>query len=751
MKAPLPIVRDLVLLGGGHTHVIVIRKWAMRPIAGVRLTLVSTDALTPYSGMLPGLVAGHYTVEQSHIDLTRLCRWAGVRFIEERAINIDPERHRINFLERPSLEYDYLSIDTGGAPRLDNVKGASAYTVPVKPVHQFFDHWLKIEATAVAAPDGLDIGVVGAGAGGFEILLAMHQKLVGNQSSIHSARHRFHWIIRDQILAGYPERVGNMALGVCSEKGIVCHQGFNVVEVENGILHSERGQRIKVDEVLWCTEAMASEWPAASGLQCDKSGFIEVNDSLQSLSHPNVFAAGDVAMQVNHPRPRAGVFAVRQGPVLFSNLQRTVTGRTLKTYRPQSKFLTLLSMGSKLAIGNKGAFSFKGKWVWRWKNWIDLQFMAQFNDLPAMPESKPQELSKKFAREISQSASDYRIRCGGCGAKIPWNIVTDALSQLKLHPHPDQITGVTERSDVALIKPSSQILAQSVDQVRGFIEDPWIFARIAALHALSDLYAVNASPVSAMLLLNLPLANEVIMRRDIEQLLAGVVVELNRADCELSGGHTSEAAELSLGLVVNGNAKTQKFAIDKETLIGHRILITKPLGVGVVMAADMRALSTGPAVQEALDSMLLSNARAAQTLIQHHSAAMTDITGFGFVGHLAGMLGKHKVGCEIELEQIPILSSALRLSERGVTSSLFQGNLRACGDLVTSNSQSDFPAYPILFDPQTNGGLIAFVPADNAHACVEQLHQDGYISACEVGAVTRTIDEERPIQLTRGQ
>ena len=746
-----PVVRDLVLLGGGHTHVIVIRKWAMQPIAGVRLTLVSTDALTPYSGMLPGLVAGHYTVEQSHIDLTRLCRWAGVRFIEEEAASIDPERNRINFSGRPALEYDTLSIDTGGAPRLDNVKGASMHTVPVKPVHRFFEHWLKIEAKAVASRDGLDIGVVGAGAGGFEILLAMHQKLMGHRTSPGSAQHRFHWIIRDQPLAGYPGRVGQMALDACAEKGINCHHGFDVVEVGDGILHSDKGEHVKLDDVLWCTEAMAPSWPASSGLQCDRGGFIEVNDSLQSLSHPNVFAAGDVAIQVNHPRPRAGVFAVRQGPVLFSNLQRVVTDQALECYRPQDEFLTLLSMGSKSAIGNKGVFSVKGKWVWRWKNWIDLRFMARFNDLPAMPVSKFGELSPKFAQELNQRASDYKTRCGGCGAKIPWDIVNHTLSQLKLNQHPDQITGVRERGDVAMIKPSSPLLAQSVDQIRGFVEDPWLFARIATLHGLSDLYAVNAIPQSAMLLVNLPFAHDTIMRRDIEQLLAGVVFELNRADCELSGGHTSEAAELSLGIVVNGNAKEQQSAIGKEALVGYKILTTKPLGVGVVMAADMRALSTGTVVHEALQSMLLSNERAAQVFAQHQSAAVTDITGFGIVGHLAGLLSEHKVGCEIDLDKIPILSGALLLSRSGITSSLFQGNVRAWDHIVTSRAGSNSPAYPILFDPQTSGGLIALVPDNNANACVEQLQKNGYARACVIGTVTAVDDDQPPIRLNGDQ
>lgn len=748
MKTAEPVVRDVVLLGGGHTHVIVIRKWAMKPITGVRLTLVSLDALTPYSGMLPGLVAGHYTVEQSHIDLTRLCRWAGVRFIEDEATGIDPENNQIVFGQRPALGYDIISIDTGGAPRLDNVKGAATYTVPVKPVHQFYDHWRKIEASAAARSQGLNIGVVGAGAGGFEILLAMQQKISGVAGKNKTGRHQFHWMIRGQVLAGYPKWVQSAALDVCKKRGITCHHDFNVVEVNSEGVQGANGEHLQLDEVLWCTEAMASKWPAASGLQCDKSGFIEVNDSLQSLSHPNVFAAGDVAIQINHPRPRAGVFAVRQGPVLFSNLQRVVTNRTLETYRPQRKFLTLLSIGAKSAIGNKGPFSVKGKWVWKWKNWIDLRFMDRFNRLPAMPEIELEKMSPEFTRALQSGATDYRMRCGGCGAKVPWDIVTDMLSGLNVHQHADQETGISERGDVALINPTGPLLAQSVDQVRGFIEDPWVFARIAAVHALSDLYAVNADPQSAMLLVNLPYMHDAILRRDLQQLLAGVVYELNQAGCELSGGHSSESAELSLGLVVNGNLKQTREKNTGDALYGYKLVITKPLGVGVIMAADMRAESKGKWVQEAVRLMLLSNSKAAKILERYHVAGTTDITGFGLIGHLCDLLKNLDAGCELNLEQIPLLTGALELSDRGVRSSLYEANLRFSKEIDTNSDVDKSSVVPLLFDPQTSGGLLAVVPEDSTKRCLEHLRDAGYEQARVVGTLVKSVDSKHRISIT---
>ncbi len=742
-----PVVRDVVLLGGGHTHVIVIRKWAMNPIAGVRLTLVSRDALTPYSGMLPGLVAGHYTVEQSHIDLTRLCRWAGVRFIEDEASGIEPEKNEIEFEQRPSIGYDILSIDTGGAPRLDNVKGAAEHSVPVKPVHRFYEHWLQIESNATASEQGLDIGIVGAGAGGFEIMLAMQHKLAGTANGGKSQLHKFHWIIRDQVLSGYPDRVKDIALRVCEQRNIECHHGFNVTEVEAGQIRGANDEVLHLNEVLWCTEAMAPEWPAKSGLQCDKNGFIEVNDSLQSLSHCNVFAAGDVALQINHPRPRAGVFAVRQGPVLFNNLQRAVCNRRLRIYQPQKKFLTLLSKGGKTAIGNKGPLSVAGKWVWRWKDWIDLRFMHRFNRLPKMPDIQKRTLSREFAVELHGDSNADLMRCGGCGAKIPWDLVSKILSRQEIFHHPDQITGVSKFDDVAMIKPEAPVIAQSVDQIRSFLEDPWIFSRIATVHALSDLYAAAAMPQSAMLLASLPHMHSTVTSRDLEQILAGVVYELNQAGCELSGGHTSEAAELSLGMVVNGYMHQVGSDVTKQVDPGDKIIITKALGVGVIMAADMRARSTGQVVQGAIRSMLVSNALAAKILRQNNASCMTDITGFGLIGHLHGLLQRAGVGSELILEQVPLLDGAQDLSVMGFRSSLYSANLRFADFVIQSESVQQASAYPLLFDPQTSGGLIAAVPGENVQNCIDQLHAGGHQDATVVGTIIKPCDNQFPIQI----
>jgi len=731
LKPESPLVRDLVLLGGGHTHVIVIRMWAMNPIPGVRVTLVSQDALTPYSGMLPGLVAGHYSMEQSHIDLSRLCKWAGVRFIEDTATAVSVQQNAVEFASRPPLYYDLISIDTGGAPRLHNVEGAADYTTPVKPVYQFYRKWQNIEKRVIDSHQRLNIGVVGAGAGGFEILLAMQFRV--DELTKGQGRHQFHWIIRDRILSGHPDRIATMAQNICDQRKIHCHRGFNVVEVKQGKLSAEDGQQLELDEVLWCTEAQAPSWPHQSGIECTPAGFISISDTLQSTSHANIFAAGDVAIQINHPRPRAGVFAVRQGPVLFKNLQRVLNGEKPKPYVPQRKFLTLLSTGNKSAMGSKSSFSFSGDWVWRWKNWIDQRFMDRFNILPAMKIRALQPLAENLAQELVRSPDEMDMRCGGCGAKLSSHILDQVISSLDPVQRQDQVSGIEQAGDVAIIRPGNQLLAQSVDQIKSLVDDPWLFARIATVHALSDLYAAGASPQSAMALVGLPFSSAAIQQRELTQLMAGIVEELNKAGCTLSGGHTSESSELSIGFVVNGYIPQQPSS--QNVVVGQQLILTKPLGTGVLMAGHMRARAKGADISSAIRYMLQSNAEASAILMNNGATSMTDVTGFGLAGHLVRLLRQKNVGCQVGVEQLPCLAGAVSLSEAGIRSTLYAANKQVLSHCKIETGADRLSAFALLFDPQTSGGLVATVPADNAGFCKNALIEAGY-SAAIVGEVT---------------
>jgi len=415
----------------------------MQPIAGVRLTLISEKVDTPYSGMLPGLIAGHYSEDEVHIDLARLCSWANVRFIEQRITHIDTAAKTLSLdSSRPDIAFDVLSLDTGSTPQL-NVSGAKDFTVPVKPVHGFYQRWLALLARMQQgnnAPSPSDaqfadrqsqsispvcIGVVGSGAGGFELIMAMRHALPSSSAECH-------WIVRgEKVLKGRPDKVSELALQSAKAAGVVIHHSFDVVDVTSTDIHARDGRSITLDEIVWCTAAQAPNWPRASGLSVDERGFVLTNQYLQSVSCDFVFATGDIGTQEKTPSDKAGVFAVRQAPVLYQNIRRYLLGTKLKVYRPQSDFLSLMATGEKAAIGNRGPLTFSGVWVWKLKDHIDQKFMNQFRLLPTMVQRSavfkvPQALLKNSSVSKDE-ASGAAMRCRGCGAKVGASILDSVL------------------------------------------------------------------------------------------------------------------------------------------------------------------------------------------------------------------------------------------------------------------------------------------------------------------------------------
>jgi selenide,water dikinase len=364
--------RRLLLAGGGHSHVEVIRRWGLAPLPGVTVTLVSPDRHTPYSGMLPGHVAGHYSHDECHIDLEALCNRAGVTRIAASIGSLDLA-NRIARCDRAADQpFDVLSIDTGSTPVLGHIPGARGIGLPVKPVAAFLEHWPTLLKAARQAPADLHIVVVGAGAAGVEMVLAMQHRMARD-----GGHARFTLLGNTpSILGTHPPRVQRRFMEILAARGIRVQLGAAVERAMPGVLLLPDNQRLAFDEVIWITGAAAPAWPRDSGLQTDAAGFIAVDAHLQSLSHPGVFASGDVASMRHAPRPKSGVYAVRQGPPL------ALRGEPLLEYRPQPRAMALISAGSRYAVASYGPFSWGGAWVWRWKHRIDSAFMARYRSAP---------------------------------------------------------------------------------------------------------------------------------------------------------------------------------------------------------------------------------------------------------------------------------------------------------------------------------------------------------------------------------
>jgi selenide,water dikinase len=738
VQASRVISKDLVLVGGGHSHALVLRMLAMRPVAGLRITLVSPASHTPYSGMLPGMVAGHYNFEQTHIDLARLCQWAGVRFIAAQVIALDPLKQRLTLEGRPAIEYDVVSIDIGSQPELDSVPGAREHAVPVKPVASLWQRWQDLMQRLEGQPPELEhrIAVVGGGAGSVELALAMAHRLAQRPVEIGL------WCGSSSILQGYNAGARRAVAAALVHHGVSLTLDARVEEVEAGRMLLVGGGEANFDQLFWCTGAAAAPWVAASGLPVDAQGFLSISDTLQSVMDDRVFGAGDIATQVNHPRPKAGVYAVRQGPVLAHNLRAALLGKPLREHRPQHRFLSLVSLGDRRASADRGPFSATGEWVWRWKDSIDRKFMARFEQLPtSMPHGNWGSV-EEAATVFSQQP------CGGCGAKIGADPLARVLAELaRDFPRYTLVPGAAD--DTAPIPNSgAATIVQSLDVLRQLVSDPWLMGRIAANHALSDLYASGARPLSALAALTIPFAGEEILQREMKQLLAGALHEFAKVDCQLTGGHSMQGPELSIGFAVNGIAMAADgHLLGKRGLAaGDKLILTKPLGTGVLFAAHMQLLADGRHIAAAIDSMLVSNGPAAELALAHGASACTDITGFGLLGHLLEMLAEH-AGASLQLASLPLLSGALEQLRRGTRSSMHPANTGAYSRLDAAATADD-DLLQILFDPQTSGGLLIAVAVERADALLDELRGAAYSEAVIIGEVVTREPERAPVQIT---
>ena len=373
--------RRILLVGGGHSHVEVLRRFALTPDPMVELTLVSPESSMCYSGMLPGLVAGHYSTRDTHIELAPLATWARARYLPDRVTGLDlyTKTARLGSGEREP--FDIVSLDVGSTPDM-SVPGALALALPVKPVSAFLAAWAQMQTAAVAG--GVhSIAVVGGGAGGVEVLLAMQHRL----SKLMEADAPRFALITDQptLLPSHAPVVRARFGRILVERGAVLHLSSGAMAVEPGAIVVTHGRRIAVDRIVWATSASAAPWLAESGLACDDKGFVRIDDNLRSTSHAFVFAAGDCASQLGHPRPKSGVFAVRQGPPLAANLRRAAYDMPLSKYVPQRHALALISTGDKHAIASRGPFVVEGDWVWRWKDRVDRAFMAKYVSRSTVP------------------------------------------------------------------------------------------------------------------------------------------------------------------------------------------------------------------------------------------------------------------------------------------------------------------------------------------------------------------------------
>ena len=732
------VIKDLVLIGGGHTHLSVIRRFAMQPLPGLRITVISSTDHTAYSGRIPGYLAGHYSYDDSHIDIRPLAQAAGARLYIANVTQLDTVNQRIHTDNRPPIPYDLVSINIGSTPNRADITGDTASVIPIKPIEHFIKRWQAVEEQIKTRTQSQQIAVVGGGAASVELLLAIQHRLTKQLKTVAAEPIHYRLITQQaSVLAGYPASVQRRIHSLIKERQIHCHTNAKVVAIENQQLITAEGHQYPADIILWATQASAPAWLQQAGLATDAQGFIRVRDTLQSHSHSTLFAAGDIAA-LDTACPKSGVYAVRQGPVLADNLGRAATGRRLRRYRRQTQQLNIISTGDQYAIAARGNWTQAGRWLWQYKDRIDQQFMQRYNQPPKMPEPSIPKFATGLADHQTQTTlAQLPMRCGGCGAKVGSTLLNRVLQRLPQRTHPDLILGAEQADDAALISiPEGHILVQSVDYFRAFIDDPYLFGAIAANHALGDLYAMGALPQTALAIATLPYGRETIVEQTLYELMLGATETIQASGAVIAGGHTSEGAELAFGLTVNGTLLKQQILTNSGMQPGATLILNKPLGTGTLLAADMRGRAKGRWITKAIQHMRHSNQMAAQIVQQHQAQACTDITGFGLLGHLHEMMQASQQNVRLQLTALPIMDGASETIAAGHQSSLQPANQQHQRIIQNLAQMAEHRLYPILYDPQTAGGLLTAIPADQAEACITALHKAGYPDSRIIGQVT---------------
>lgn len=724
MNTPVrPIEKNVVLVGAGNAHLVFVKRFGMNPWPGVAVTLVSEAGEIPYSAMVTGHIGGDYRRDEITIDLVRLCAVTKVRFIAARVERLDPGTRQVLFAERAPLSYDVLSLGLGSLPACPVTSAPPEMALVMRPMGPFLNRLLELEKSLKQTPRPCHFAVVGGGASGCELALAIHKRL-GRAPNFRMTLLQ----ANERILPHFPAPAAAAFQRAFEQRGITVRVHSRVIGADGGHLLLENDERLACDAVLWATNAAPPRLLHESGLTLNDRGFVRVKETLQSVADPAVFATGDcVAFDAFPDLPRNGVHAVRQGTVLFDNIAAFLHEQPVQPFAPQKLTLSILNTADGSAILSYGALAVHSRWARRWKDHIDRTWIEKYQKFPAMA-------SANGAEEDSPL-----MRCGGCGSKISSDVLSAVLRRIDVGDDPRVLMGCRAGEDAAVHRvrpelfgsdPAQLVEVQTVDYFKSFVDDPYLFGRIAALHSISDLYAMNARPFSALAIATLPYARGPVQEAQLFELLSGAMATMKPAGVVLTGGHTTEGPELALGFAVTGHAEENRLFQKGKLQPGDQLVLTKALGSGALLAAWMRGACRAPWFDALVRGMLLSNGPASAVLARHGIQACTDITGFGLAGHMLEMLDPSGVRARIKADDVPLYDGFREVVDGGIVSTLQRDNAKVACRVQGVTAP---PAW--LFDPQTSGGLLAGVKPEQVEPVLKELRTAGYERCAVIGVV----------------
>ena len=677
--------KQLVLIGGGHANVQVLKKLCMNNIKGLHTILISEHFEAIYSGMTPGFIHEDFSREEISIDLQRLCFNAGATFIKDKVIKLDTNHKELHLQNFPTVNYDLLSINTGSISNTKkiNIENSSKCFF-VKPISSLVKNLNQIDQ--IVKNNKNKIVIIGGGVASYELAFSLKRRY----ESLAEFTILGKKILKEKNLN---KKTKNDLKGIAENLNIKVYQG-EVISISEKYLTLNNGEKIDCDLSLISTGASIESWLLESNLSKDEKGFIKVNDNLLSIYDKNIFVTGDACSIENKPKPKSGVMAVRQGETLKENIFLKLTGKNLIKFKPQKNWLYLIGTYKNYALLNYFILSFHSRWCWVLKVWIDRNFINNFKFINNLRMTK-----RNFELENFKNTLMY---CQGCGSKVSKSTLINYIKK-----NSDNIY----LKDSSIVNNKSLQILQTIDHIKLFSSlNPFDFGKISFLHSQNDILAAGGEVKSLSVSLGVPFSENSVEKFYLEYFMAGIKFEADKNDCVISSGHSYQSQEAGITLTLNGEIESN---VSKNSAkVGDLIYLSKPLGTGYLLAAyfNNSEMLSGYDFEKILNNLKKGNFFAANSARDSGSQTMTDVSGFGLSSHLIDICSSSNLSAELLLTPDILINSNIDLL-RIFQSTGFKNNHNSSRKNIKISE--NHPLKNILFDPQTNGPMLIAINKQN--------------------------------------
>lgn len=680
------IEEDLVLLGAGHANIEVLRKLGMNPQKGLRVTIISNKYLSTYSGMVPSYIEGNYNWNEINTDLAQLCNNYSHRLIISSITKVDILKKLVYLKNRPPICYDLLSINLGIQSDKSKISGSDKFALKLKPISEIKKTIYKIVTFNKSNPKNTVV-LIGAGAAGVEVALALSSRFKKN-----NLKNNIILLSKNKsILKDYNYFAQKNCEKELSKNNIQVILNAKVDKISKEYLVYNNKIKIYSKFPILCTSASPLDLLKKSNLPLNKKGSIEVNNYLLANGTTNVFAAGDMAEIKGYRINKAGVYAVKQGKVLYNNITRKLHNKKLIKYYPQTSYLSLIGLPNKNALAVKSLLSFKSNFLWYLKRYIDKRFIKKYTIVN----------KAKSKIEFNIDPINFEMQCKGCGNKVPQSVLRSVFKE-------NILNGSLDADKIT----NTKNLYQSTDIISSIINDPYKLGMLSAKHALNDILASNSKALSSQMIVSMPPALNRINIRDLTQLKKGAEVIMKKSVCDITGGHTysSNDDQIYVGYSIVGRQKKIK---KKNYSREGYLYMTGHIGSAIIFAAIEQKIISGAYSKQVIKEMTTSNHKVYEILNKNNVNMITDISGFGLAIHVYNLILRFPLlkGIELSINQIPIYPGVEFALSNNVRSSLNDANKNYIISKL-NQSNKNHKLSNILYDPQTAGGFV-FVLNDN--------------------------------------